>query len=111
MWVLTERASADDGIRRIVVDVEDGPEAHMNAKGSSLQRGDPSNVISERCIARCAERHLQRKNGGAAEIDRVGHEVTTANSEPCSSLEVGAEQQRNARNTLQRVRLRCDVER
>jgi IS5 family transposase len=64
----------------------------MDAERTSLERGDPSDFVRERRVARRAKRHLKREYGRAAEVDRIGHEVAAANAKPGPSLEIGTEQ-------------------
>src|SRR6185437_712447 len=85
MWILAERTHPDDGIRRIVVDVEHWRERHVHAERASFDRCNAAELVGERRIACGAEAHLIWEHRGAAEIDVVRQEVATALAErrPC----------------------------
>ena len=98
--ILAERAHADDGIRRIVVDVEHRRERDVNAERAALERGDAPLLVRERRIARGAEPHLVGEHRRAAEIDVVRKEVSAALAEAGAGLE-------SAPNSSGRALSRC----
>ena len=103
--ILAERSHPDDGIRRIVVDVEHGSERDVHAERAPLERGDTPFLIGERSVARRADSHLVREHRPAAEIDVVGQEVSAALTERDARLVVGADDERKSAQPLHGVEL------
>src|SRR3954468_7501298 len=89
--VLTERTGANNRVGWIVIDIEHRPEAHMNSECSPLECRYATDLVRERGISRRPERHLQREDSGAAQVDRVGYEVPTTHAEAGPCLEIRAE--------------------
>src|SRR3989442_8860563 len=104
--ILTIGACIDDGVIRIVVDVEDGRVRDVNPERAPLECGETSLLVSERRISRCTNRHLWREYNRPTKIDRVRNEVAASRAESRSGLEIRSEQKRNPTHRLQRVELR-----
>lgn len=96
---LAERTRVDDGIARVVVDVDDRRKVDMDADGARFETGDAPRLEREPVVAGGAERHRPRKRGG------------TGDAESDASLEVGGVQQRQCRRRLQPIEERRGLER
>src|SRR5690349_5356579 len=86
------RANADDGIRWIVVDVENRRESEMEAERTTLDGRDPPLFIRHRRVARGTDSHLRRKHRRAAEVDGVRQEIAAARAIARSELDIGADE-------------------
>src|SRR4051812_3742188 len=60
--VFAERTRANDRIGWIVVDIEHRTKTHMYSERSSLERRYATDLVRERGVSRCPERHLQREH-------------------------------------------------
>ena len=64
-----ERTDIDDRVARLIVDVHDGREVHVDANGSELLTDDRGIVVGELRIARGTERHAAAGVRTGAEAD------------------------------------------
>ena len=99
-------ARIDDGVIRIVVDVEDRRVRDVNPERAPFECGETSLLVSERRISRCTDRHLWREHNRPAKVDRVGNEVAASRAKSRSGLEIRSEQKRHLAHRLQSVELR-----
>ena len=107
--VLTERASVDDGVRRVVVDVHGRGEVDLNPDGARLLPDDLRDVVRILVPARGGDRHRARKDGCAPCFEQVVREHAALETSE-SRLEVGRRQQRHARQPLHVVDLGRDFD-
>ena len=83
----------------------------MNAERPAFERSDATHFVGERGIACRTDAHLVGKWGRTTQIDCIGNEVTAAGTKGGTGLEVRADEQRQCRGALQRIRLDRDVNR
>src|SRR5450759_5202644 len=104
--ILAIGARIDDGIVRIVVDVEHRRVRDVDSERAPFECGKTSLLISERGVSRCANRHLRWEHDRSSQIDGVGNEVPATCAESGASLEIRPEQKGDLAHRLQCIQLR-----
>ena len=97
--IFAVRARVDHRVARIVVDVHDGREVHLDADRARFDPGDASRFERELLVAGRAERHVARKLCGAAQ------------PESGARLEIRGVEERQRRDRLEPVERRRRFER
>src|SRR5687767_6793862 len=100
--ILAERARIDDGIPRIVVDVDCWRECEVNADRACLASSDSASLERITCIPGCGDGHVARQDRGASRAHQRGHECA-ADQTPESRLQVRCDEQWYSRELLERI--------
>ena len=108
--ILADCPHVDDGILRVVVDVEDRREGHVDADRPPLQRGHAAHLVGHPRVPGGAERHERGEAGRAAEPDVGGRVQHPVEAEARAGLQVGADKQGQLRERLEPVELRGDLD-
>ncbi len=109
--VLAVAPGVDDGVRRVVVHVEDRREREVDPHGPGLERRDPAQLVRQRRVPRRAQRHDRREPGAAAQVHAVRQDHAGRETLSGPVLHVRSDEQRHIREALQVVQLGRHVHR